>query len=73
MQTRDLLIRETQEHAHAGIFRHAQKVLAAAKSVPAAVLPATVLALSLPAEFTAAFTFKRREGRRPIDAPPPPN
>ena len=39
VQAPNLLVRETKILAHAGIFRHAQKALAATKSAPAAALP----------------------------------
>jgi len=54
MQAPNLLIRKTKVLAHAGIFRHAQKVLAPTKTVPATALPTTVSPLSRPAEVTRA-------------------
>jgi hypothetical protein len=54
VQASNLLVRETEKHAYARIFCHAQQVLAAAEFVPSAAFPATVLALFRPAEFTPA-------------------
>jgi hypothetical protein len=50
VQAPNLLIGETKILSHAWIFRHAQKVLAATKFVPSAVLPTTGSAFSRPAE-----------------------
>ena len=68
MQAPNLLIRETKVLAHAGILRHAQKVLAPTKSVPAAALPTTVSALSRPAEVTRAASLRIDAGPYPIRA-----
>jgi hypothetical protein len=62
-QARDLVVREIEGLAHAGIFRHAQKARAAAKSAPAAALhahpaPSTSTRPSLPAELAPASSLK---------------
>jgi hypothetical protein len=57
VQAPNLLVRETEHLAHAGILRHAQKVLATAKFAPAAALP-THPALSGFAELAVVASFK---------------
>jgi hypothetical protein len=62
VQASNLLVRETEILAHAGIFSHAQKARAATKSVPAAALhahpaPARSARPALPAEL-AAVSFR---------------
>jgi hypothetical protein len=71
MQASNLLIRKTEILAHAGIFRQAQKVLAATKSVPAAALEThPVLCLparpALPAELARAASGKLMRAVTPL-------
>jgi hypothetical protein len=56
--------------AHAGIFRHAQKVLAATKSVPAAALE-THPALSTPPRPALPAELARPASRKPMRAVTP--
>jgi len=63
VQASNLLVRQTKVLAYAGIFRHAHKVVAATKSVPAAALPSHPLPFpsaltSLPAELARAASVK---------------
>ncbi len=69
MQAPNLLIRQTTVLANAGILRHAQKVLAPTKTVPAAALPTTVPALSRPAEVTRAASRELMRALSPFVLP----
>jgi hypothetical protein len=66
MQASNLLIRETKILAHAGIFRHTQKVLAATEFVPSTPLPTAVPALSRPAESTPVASLKLMRTLTPL-------
>jgi hypothetical protein len=71
MQACNLLVGKTQILAHAGIFSHAQKVLTATKSVPAAALPAHSVFtesahLSLATEFAKTVAGKSVRAVTPL-------
>ena len=58
VQAPNLLVGETKEHTHSGIFRHAQQVFSAAEAVASTAFPTTVSTAFMPAEFTPATFFE---------------
>jgi hypothetical protein len=58
VQAPNLLVGETKNHTHAGIFRHAQQVFCAAEAVASTAFPSIASAAFMPAEFTPATFFK---------------
>jgi hypothetical protein len=68
VQLSNLLVGKAEVLAHARIFRHAQKVLAATEFVPVAPLPATPV-LSGSAEFAPAATLEFMRALTPFVLP----